>query len=155
MGWLGLWVWDTAFSCRGEDTSALRRGPFSMPADVLARARVRLLVAIACLLLLACSGGGGPAPCGAGRRAAAAGAAGQAQAKVPQTIADGGTQSDCPQALERALTALEAFRPPARVLEAIDEGLAGEGAILGKPSVDAGNVAVGVAPKIVSLDGWP
>ena len=40
---------------------------------------------------------------------------------------------DVPQRPRDALTLLVAFRPPQRVLEAIDEGLAGEGAIASTP----------------------
>ena len=57
----------------------------------------------------------------------------------------------CAKSVGSALAALEAFRPPARVIEAIDEGLAGEGAVL---PVDAGNV-VNVAPRIVGIEAWP
>ena len=57
----------------------------------------------------------------------------------------------CAKSVASALAALEAFRPPARVIETIDEGLAGEGAVL---PVDAGNV-VNVAPRIVGIEAWP
>ena len=76
-----------------------------------------------------------------------------AQARVDAGAAD----NACAQAVERALVALEAFRPPARVLEAIDEGLAGEGAVVARANAaaDASGVQVGVAPKIVRIEAWP
>jgi N-acetylmuramoyl-L-alanine amidase len=61
----------------------------------------------------------------------------------------------CAQEAEDALTLLAAFRPPQRVLEAIEEGLLGEGAIA--PAIDrndAGLIAV-KAPQITRIDAWP
>ncbi len=63
----------------------------------------------------------------------------------------------CVGRIEGLLTSLQAFRPPARVLEAIDEGLAGEGA-LGATDPDAGRLTVrvaGAAPQIVRIEQWP
>jgi N-acetylmuramoyl-L-alanine amidase len=66
--------------------------------------------------------------------------------------------SACRHELEDGLALLVAFRPPQRVLEAIDEGLAGEGAIapvLGS-ALDAGAAAAPVkAPQIVRIESWP
>jgi N-acetylmuramoyl-L-alanine amidase len=71
---------------------------------------------------------------------------------------DAGGASTCRRELESALSLLVAFRPPQRVLEAIDEGLAGEGAIsaaLGAAG-DAGVVTAAVrAPQIVRIESWP
>ncbi|MGO8993253.1 MAG: N-acetylmuramoyl-L-alanine amidase [Polyangiaceae bacterium] len=66
----------------------------------------------------------------------------------------GGTGADpaCAVSIASALAALDAFRPPARVLEAIDQGLAGEGAL--PPPPDAGAL-VAVAPSIVGIEAWP
>jgi N-acetylmuramoyl-L-alanine amidase len=61
------------------------------------------------------------------------------------------TPGECSREVVASLLSLEAFRPPARVLEAIDEALAGEGAVM---PVDAGSV-VAVVPKIVGIEAWP
>ncbi len=62
---------------------------------------------------------------------------------------------ECSRATDDALSLLAAFRPPQHVLEAIDEGLAGEGAIAaGIATSDAGLIAVG-APQIARIDLWP
>ncbi len=63
----------------------------------------------------------------------------------------------CLGRIEVLLTSLQGFRPPARVLEAIDEGLAGEGAIAvaaassARPSVRV----VEQAPRILRVEQWP
>jgi N-acetylmuramoyl-L-alanine amidase len=57
----------------------------------------------------------------------------------------------CAVSLAGATATLEAFRPPARVLEAIDQGLAGDGAL---PPRDAGAL-VTVTPSIVGIEAWP
>lgn len=72
--------------------------------------------------------------------------------------ADGGAPAGaCPAEIEAALIALSSFRPPARVLEAIDEGLLGEGAMA--PASASGtrpNVKVSsAAPQIVRIENWP
>jgi N-acetylmuramoyl-L-alanine amidase len=59
----------------------------------------------------------------------------------------------CAASLDASLGILAAFRPPARVLAAIDEGLAGEGA-LAATRPDAGPRVL-VAPQIVRIDEWP
>jgi N-acetylmuramoyl-L-alanine amidase len=65
-------------------------------------------------------------------------------------VLDGGTVRVCVKPIEEALRALAPFRPPARVLEAIDQGLAGEGALAFAPpklaSLPAG------APRIVAIE---
>jgi N-acetylmuramoyl-L-alanine amidase len=61
----------------------------------------------------------------------------------------------CARAAEDVLSLLAAFRPPQRVLEAIDEGLAGEGSI--GPDIsrnDAGLIPVR-APQVTQIDVWP
>ena len=66
--------------------------------------------------------------------------------------AAGGAIGPCLASIEARLTALAAFRPPQRVIEAIDQGLAGEGA-LAAPH-DAG-ARVSALPQIVRIDEWP
>ena len=66
--------------------------------------------------------------------------------------ADAGA-SLCAPAIDAPLAALAAFRPPAAVLDAIDRGLAGEGAIALAPS-DAGPSRVLVAPRITNIEQW-
>ena len=65
----------------------------------------------------------------------------------------------CLGRIESLLSALQPFRPAARVLEAIDEGLAGEGALAAAVRPDAGRPATvrvaGAAPQIVRLEQWP
>ena len=64
------------------------------------------------------------------------------------------SRSVCASSVERELSLLEAFRPPSRVLEAIDQGLAGEGAI----AVGSGaGVGVGVVrqSRIERVEDWP
>jgi N-acetylmuramoyl-L-alanine amidase len=57
----------------------------------------------------------------------------------------------CGPAIEAVLATMTAFRPPARVLEAIDEGLAGEGAIAAAIA-DAGRPLA--APQLVRIEQW-
>jgi N-acetylmuramoyl-L-alanine amidase len=65
----------------------------------------------------------------------------------------------CVGRIEALLTSLQAFRPPARVLEAIDEGLAGEGALGVAGVADGGGRptvrVAGATPQIVRLEQWP
>jgi N-acetylmuramoyl-L-alanine amidase len=73
----------------------------------------------------------------------------------PERTIDGGPA--CQGELERALAQLSAFRPPQRVLDAIEVGLAGEGTSLravDAPSSDvpAPNVK---APQVVRVESWP
>jgi N-acetylmuramoyl-L-alanine amidase len=66
--------------------------------------------------------------------------------------ADAGT-SVCATDVDSPLAALAAFRPPPQVLDAIDQGLAGEGAI-SLAVLDAGNGRVVVAPRISRIEQW-
>jgi N-acetylmuramoyl-L-alanine amidase len=61
--------------------------------------------------------------------------------------------SSCGKTIDEPLTALAAFRPPAPVLDAIDRGLAGEGAIA-LALVDAGAARVLVAPRVTRIEQW-
>jgi N-acetylmuramoyl-L-alanine amidase len=62
----------------------------------------------------------------------------------------------CLGKIEARLTALAAYRPPARILEAIEEGLAGEGAVASGAASARPNVKVtGQAPQIVRVEHWP
>ena len=75
--------------------------------------------------------------------------------------ADGGTSGGgaasegCVRSIEVALAKLAPFRPPSRVLEAIDQGLAGQGAIafpgLTRGGTDA-SVAVGQPPRLMKVE---
>lgn len=67
-------------------------------------------------------------------------------------FSDGGA-SLCGPAVDEPLAVLAAFRPPAPVLEAIDRGLAGEGAIA-LAVADAGPSRVLVAPRITRIEQW-
>ena len=58
----------------------------------------------------------------------------------------------CAQTIEGLLTSMSAFRPAARVLEAIDEGLAGEGAIAAAIA-DAGT-RMRATPQLVRIEQW-
>jgi N-acetylmuramoyl-L-alanine amidase len=61
----------------------------------------------------------------------------------------------CARDAADALTVLAAFRPPQRVLEAIDEDLVGEGAtVTGVSTNDAGLIPL-KAPQITRIDAWP
>jgi N-acetylmuramoyl-L-alanine amidase len=68
-----------------------------------------------------------------------------------------GAPSTCRRDLEDGLALLVAYRPPQRVLEAIDEGLAGEGAIAQlASSLDAGVAVSSVKPpQILRIESWP
>jgi N-acetylmuramoyl-L-alanine amidase len=69
---------------------------------------------------------------------------------------DAGAPTTCRRDLEAGLAMLVAYRPPQRVLEAIDEGLAGEGAIAVAPSLDAGATVSSVKPpQLVRIESWP
>jgi N-acetylmuramoyl-L-alanine amidase len=61
----------------------------------------------------------------------------------------------CGSVIDDSLSALAAFRPPAPVLDAIDRGLAGEGAIA-LATLDAGGglARVSVAPRIQKIEQW-
>ena len=70
---------------------------------------------------------------------------------------DAGAPTSCRRDLEASLALLVAFRPPQRVLEAIDEGLAGEGAFApALASLDAGVQTASIRPpQIVRIESWP
>jgi len=69
---------------------------------------------------------------------------------------DAGEASRCRHDLDDALAVLVAFRPPARVLEAIDEGLEGEGAIAQAIAavLDAGASVRVEPPQIVRIESF-
>jgi N-acetylmuramoyl-L-alanine amidase len=71
--------------------------------------------------------------------------------------ADAGPATLCRQNIESELAVLVAFRPPQRVLEAIDEDLEGEGALwrASAKDVDAGSTAPVEPPHIVRIESWP
>jgi N-acetylmuramoyl-L-alanine amidase len=66
---------------------------------------------------------------------------------------NGAPEPACAPVLERPLAMLAAFRPPAPVLEAIEQGLAGEGA-LAAAVLDAGPSRLVHAPKITQIEQW-
>ncbi len=67
---------------------------------------------------------------------------------------DGGTNF-CAAAVDVPLASLAAFRPGLQVLEAIDQGLAGEGAIaLALASYDGGLLRTRSAPRITRIEQW-
>src|SRR5262249_44107902 len=59
----------------------------------------------------------------------------------------------CGAIVDEPLAALAAFRPPPAVLDAIDRGLAGEGA-MAMAVLDAGPSRVLVAPHITKIEQW-
>jgi N-acetylmuramoyl-L-alanine amidase len=59
----------------------------------------------------------------------------------------------CARAVDEPLAAVAAFRPPAQVLDAIEQGLLGEGA-LALAVADAGARAVVTAPRITRVEQW-
>ena len=61
----------------------------------------------------------------------------------------------CARAIEDALASWVAFRPPARFLEAIDEGLAGEGAIAAGAAADAAATVHVKPPQVMRVEQWP
>ncbi|MBX3229253.1 MAG: N-acetylmuramoyl-L-alanine amidase [Labilithrix sp.] len=65
----------------------------------------------------------------------------------------GAGASACGHTIDEPLAMLAPFRPPAAVLEAIDRGLAGEGAIA-LAVLDAGPARVLVAPRIQKIEQW-
>jgi len=69
---------------------------------------------------------------------------------------DGGADARCRHELADALSVLVAFRPPQRVLEAIDEGLEGEGAIAQAiaTALDAGAGVRVEPPQMVRIESW-
>lgn len=69
------------------------------------------------------------------------------------TSADGGAGGLCASSVDEPLAALGAFRPAPQVLDAIDQGLAGEGAIA-LTKEDASARAVVSAPRITQIEQW-
>jgi N-acetylmuramoyl-L-alanine amidase len=76
---------------------------------------------------------------------------------APAREADAGPSTPCRQDLENALAVLVAFRPPQRVLEAIDANLEGQGAVWQATArdVDAGVSLPVEPPHIVRIESWP
>jgi N-acetylmuramoyl-L-alanine amidase len=71
---------------------------------------------------------------------------------------DAGGPSSCRRDLEDGLALLVAYRPPQRVLEAIDQGLAGEGAVMQvlAATLDGGGGSSSVKPpQMVRIESWP
>ncbi len=66
---------------------------------------------------------------------------------------DAGTGGICGAAIDEPLAALAAFRPAPQVLDAIDQGLAGEGAIA-LALQDASARAVVSSPRITRIEQW-
>jgi N-acetylmuramoyl-L-alanine amidase len=83
----------------------------------------------------------------------------RAQRRFASSIeGDAGGPSLCRRQLEDGLALLAAYRPPQRVLEAIDEGLAGEGAMAPvlASAADAGGVLRSSTrpPQVVRIESW-
>ena len=70
---------------------------------------------------------------------------------------DAGAPGPCRHEIESELSLLVAYRPPQRVLEAIDEGLASEGAVAQALAAarDAGAMTPVKPPQIVRIEDWP
>lgn len=75
-----------------------------------------------------------------------------ASSRAPaESAADGGVAVGiCGAGASEPLAQLAAFRPPGKVLDAIDRGLAGEGAIVLPPPTER----VSVGPKITKVEHW-
>lgn len=70
---------------------------------------------------------------------------------------DAGAPGPCRHEIESELSLLVAYRPPQRVLEAIDEGLASEGAVAQALAAarDAGAMTAVKPPQIARIEEWP
>lgn len=68
------------------------------------------------------------------------------------SVGDGGAGL-CGRAVDEPLSMLAAFRPASQVLDAIEQGLAGEGAIA-IALQDAGNRTVALTPRITRVEQW-
>jgi N-acetylmuramoyl-L-alanine amidase len=66
---------------------------------------------------------------------------------------DGGAGGACGSTVDEPLAALAAFRPAPQVLDAIDQGLAGEGAIA-IAAIDASALTAVSAPRIIRIEQW-
>jgi N-acetylmuramoyl-L-alanine amidase len=81
-----------------------------------------------------------------------------ASAMAPKGDPDGGsregqgTRGACAARVEKGLVSLAAFRPPARVLEAIDQGLAGDGDV---PITYDGGAPQSDVTQILKVEPWP
>jgi N-acetylmuramoyl-L-alanine amidase len=76
--------------------------------------------------------------------------------RTARAQADGGVKdSSCSRAIDRSLTLLAAFRPPARVLESIDQGLLGEGALAAAVAAADTTGRVADVPQISRIEHWP
>jgi N-acetylmuramoyl-L-alanine amidase len=67
-------------------------------------------------------------------------------------------KSPCAQSLADAMTHLGAFRPPQPVLDAIDQGLAGEGAIAALSATATATAAPSTVPttaRVMKIEQWP
>jgi len=60
----------------------------------------------------------------------------------------------CGGPVDAALALLASFRPPPQVLDAIDQGLAGEGVVAAAAVADAGPRTVRVAPRLTRIEQW-
>jgi N-acetylmuramoyl-L-alanine amidase len=72
------------------------------------------------------------------------------------TAASDAREGTCRAQVQRDLDRLAAFRPPQRVLEAIDDGLAGEGAVAQALAglLDAGPSVPVLPPRVVRVEAW-
>ena len=87
------------------------------------------------------------------RRSSTASSGGDGGGAGTGTAGSGLVGGLCAQSVDEPLAALGAFRPPPQVLDAIDQGLAGEGAIA-IALQDAGARAVVSAPRITQIEQW-
>ncbi|HEY8079252.1 MAG TPA: N-acetylmuramoyl-L-alanine amidase [Labilithrix sp.] len=75
------------------------------------------------------------------------------QRRGSSATADAGA-SVCAADVDAPLASLGAFRPAPQVLDAIDQGLAGEGGFANPLILDAGGSRVTVAPRIARIEQW-
>jgi N-acetylmuramoyl-L-alanine amidase len=68
-----------------------------------------------------------------------------------------GASASCSAAVEGSLALLAPFRPPRRVLDAVDDGLAGEGVIAGSPGLAPGGATDSPTrpARITDIEAWP
>jgi N-acetylmuramoyl-L-alanine amidase len=75
-----------------------------------------------------------------------------------ESLADAGAPGACRRSIEEALADVAAFRPPQRVLDAIDEGVdvAGDAVVpLAGAATDAGARDHDTPPRVVRIEAWP